>query len=82
MQAIEFETTVQQQIHIPEHLVDGTPVRVLLLLDNQHPSNLTLNQNMNEKDWKSLLSAMPNVGEDEDFLRPLDHGRNESWDIC
>ncbi|MDD2723218.1 MAG: hypothetical protein PHH59_04235 [Methylovulum sp.] len=79
MQAIEFETTIQQQqIHIPEHLTDGTPVRVLLLLDNQHTSN----QDVNEKDWKSLLSAMPNVGEDEDFLRPLDQGRDESWDIC
>ncbi len=65
MQAIEFETTIQQQqIHIPEHLADGTPVRVLLLLDNQH----TGNHDVNEKDWKSLLSAMPNVGEDGDGI--------------
>jgi hypothetical protein len=79
MQAIEFETTIQQQqIHIPEYLAEGTPVRVLLLLKNQPIDN----KNESGQDWKSLLSAMPNVGEDDDFLRPLDHDRDQSWDIC
>lgn len=63
MQVIEFETTIlQQQIHIPEYLAEGTPVRVLLLLKDQP----TPHQNESQ-DWKNLLSAIPNVGEDEDF---------------
>ena len=35
----------------------------------------------NGEQWKDLLSSMPNVVNDDDFPRPLDYGREQSWDI-
>ena len=35
----------------------------------------------NGEQWKDLLSSMPNVVNDDDFSRPLDYGREQSWDI-
>ena len=37
--------------------------------------------NNNGEQWKNLLSSMPNVVNDDHFSRPLDHGREQSWDI-
>lgn len=66
MQAIEFEATAdhQHRIRIPDHVPEGTRLRVLLLLDDTTSGSDT------GKAWKSLLSAMPDVGRDDDFLRP------------
>ena len=37
--------------------------------------------NNNGEQWKNLLSSMPNVVNDDHFSRPLDYGREQSWDI-
>ncbi len=75
MQAIEFEATADHQhlIRIPDHIPAGARLRVLLLLDDTTSGADT------GQAWKSLLSAMPDVGGDDDFLRPLDYGRDQSW---
>lgn len=40
------------------------------------------NWNEPQVDLKSLLLAMPNVGDDADFSRPLDYGRDGvTWDF-
>jgi hypothetical protein len=35
----------------------------------------------NAEQWKKLLASMPNVGNDDDFSRPLDYGREQAWDF-
>ena len=81
MQAIEFEAMAHQHtIHVPDIVPDGVMLRVLLLLDeNMHsppkPSEQTTDSAEGEA-LKALLAAMPDVGDDEDFYRPLDYGRN------
>jgi|APLak6261659701_1056019.scaffolds.fasta_scaffold113707_2 virulence-associated protein VagC len=77
MQAIEFEATAHNHtISIPDNVPDGVPMRVLLLVNESvkitEPS---------ENQWKTLLSSMPDVGTDEDFVRAKDYGRELSWDI-
>ena len=80
MQAIEFEAIAHQHtIHVPDTLPDGVMLRVLLLLDeNTHsppkPSE-PITDSAEGEALKALLAAMPNVGDDEDFCRPLDYGR-------
>ncbi len=76
MQAIEFEAIAHQHtIHVPDTVPDGVMLRVLLLLDeNLKPSEQTANSDKGEV-LKALLAAMPDVGGDEDFCRPLDYGR-------
>ncbi len=34
----------------------------------------------NAEQWKKQLASMPNVGNDEDFARHQDYGRDVSWD--
>ena len=76
MQAIEFEATVEQHtIRVPDHIPDGVALRVLLLVEDSATSILTGEQ------WKALLTAMPDVGQDEDFARRIDYGREQAWDI-
>jgi len=71
MQAIKFEEiSFQHTIRVP----DGVSVRVLLLVDDKKANN-------GGKRWKNLLAAMPDVGSDEDFSRPLDYGREQTWDF-
>lgn len=78
MQAIEFEaTTFQHTIRVPDSVPDGVKLRVLLLVDDKTTNNGT----GDDKHWKNLLGSMPDVGSDEDFARPLDYGREQSWDI-
>ncbi len=73
MQAIEFEATSHNHlIRIPDEAPDNVPMRVLLLVGD-------LKQTENQ--WKNLLSSMPDVGDDEDFVRPKDYGRDLLWDI-
>lgn len=70
MQAIEFQTTAHRHtIRIPDTVPDGTMLRVLLLLDDTIPAN----DGATGQHWKALLAAMPDVGTDEDFSRPLDY---------
>lgn len=74
MQAIEFEATkFQHTIRIPDHIPEGVAVRVLLLLDE--PAKPTSEPN---EAWKSLLAAMPDVGEDADFSRSIYFGKEYS----
>ena len=35
----------------------------------------------NAEQWKNLLASMPDVGNDDDFSRPLDYGREQAWDF-
>ncbi len=64
MQAIEFEATpYQHTIRIPDHIPDGVALRVLLLVDDAATPIPT------DEQWKALLTAMPDVGQDEDFAR-------------
>ncbi|NOQ34413.1 MAG: hypothetical protein GQ569_00775 [Methylococcaceae bacterium] len=66
MQAIEFEATAHDHfIRIPDIAPDGVSLRVLLLVDEQVETASTT-----DDQWKNLLSSMPDVGTDEDFLRP------------
>jgi hypothetical protein len=77
MQAIEFEaTTFQHTIRIPDAVPDGVSVRVLLLVEDK-----IINDSAAGKRWKNLLGSMPNVGSDEDFARPLDYGREQTWNV-
>jgi hypothetical protein len=65
MQAIEFEaTTFQHTVRIPDTVPDGVSVRIVLSFDNTKTKN-----DSDNKHWKNLLGAMPNVGRDEDFTR-------------
>ncbi len=76
MQAIEFETTAHNHlIRIPDTAPDGVPLRVLLLVDD-----MTTEQPEPDNEWRTLLASMPDVGEDEDFSRTKDYGRELSWD--
>jgi hypothetical protein len=76
MQAIEFEaTTFQHTIRVPDDVPDGVSFRVLLLVDDK---KLTPDSDAGKR-WKNLLAAMPDVGSDEDFSRPLDYGREQTW---
>jgi hypothetical protein len=77
MQAIEFEATAHDHfIRIPDAAPDGVPLRVILLVDEPVEKISTA-----DDAWKTLLSSMPDVGADEDFLRPKDYGREQAWDI-
>lgn len=77
MHAIEFEATAdhQHRIRVPDHVPEGIRFRVLLLMDDTVP------RTGRGEDWKVLLTAMPDVGGDDDFLRPLDYGRDQSWNF-
>ena len=44
-------------------------------------SKTTIDNSDNGERWKNLLASMPNSGEDADFARPLDYGREQSWDF-
>ena len=35
----------------------------------------------NAEQWKNLLASMPDVGNDDDFSRTLDYGREQAWDF-
>lgn len=66
MQAIEFEaTTFQHTIRVPDSVPDGVSLRVLLLVDE---AKISQHDNTGEH-IKNLLSAMPDVGDDQDFAR-------------
>jgi hypothetical protein len=74
MQAIEFEATAfEHTVRIPETIPDGVVLRFLVLIDDAKIQNTDTQKN--------LIAAMPNVGTDEDFERPLEYGREQSWDI-
>ena len=78
MQAIEFEaTTFQHTIRVPDYVPDGVSLRVLLLVDDKKKADYTSDAGQR---WKNLLAAMPDVASDEDFVRPLDFGREQTWD--
>jgi hypothetical protein len=71
MQAIEFEATAHDHfIRIPDTAPDGVPLRVILLVDEPVEKTPTADDK-----WKALLSSMPDVGADEDFLSQKDYGR-------
>jgi len=75
-QQIEFETVpFQHTVRIPDYIPDGVVVRVVLSFDDEK-TKCTTNQN-----WKELLGAMPNVGNDEDFIRDADYDREITWDF-
>lgn len=79
MQAIEFETIAHgHTIRIPDSVPDGVQLRVLVLLDATPPTPTPPDDSPEGQALKALLSAMPDVGEDEDFARPLDYGRDPS----
>jgi len=76
MQTIEFETTAfQHTVRIPDDVPDGVLVRIVLSFDDAATKTLS-----NKSHWKNLLGSMPNVGNDEDFARSLDYGRETAWD--
>ena len=77
MQAIEFEATAHNHIiRIPDNVPDGVLMRVLLLVNE----SVKITEST-ENQWKNLLSSMPDVGTDEDFVRTKEYGRELSWDI-
>lgn len=77
MQAIEFEaTTFQHTIRVTDSIPDGVSLRVLLLVDDKK----ILSAEDAGRHWKNLLASMPEVGSDADFSRPLDYGREQTWD--
>ena len=77
MQTIEFEATAYQHtIRIPDNIPDGMTLKVLLWVDE----SVSANKNT-EQSWKDLLASMPNVGSDEDFSRPLEYAREQTWDF-
>jgi len=77
MQAIEFEAIAHgHTIRIPDTVPDGMQVRVLILLSETPTAPEESSDSPEGKALKALLAAMPDVGEDEDFARPLDYGRN------
>ena len=76
MQTIEFETTAfQHTVRIPDDVPDGVLVRIVLSFDDAATKTLS-----DKSHWKNLLGSMPNVGNDEDFARSLDYGRETAWD--
>ncbi len=80
MSAIMFETTVtaERQLHceLPLSLPIGSRVRVTV----EEVVNSSRSQATGQ-DIKNLLAAMPDVGEDADFARPRDLGREApEWD--
>lgn len=78
MQAIEFEaTTFQHSIRVPDSVPDGTAVRVLLLVEETSADDAV----ESGLRWKNRLAAMPDVGDDTDFSRPMDYGRDQEWDF-
>jgi hypothetical protein len=77
MQAIEFETTVQNHIiHIPDSIPNGVAVRVLLLIDDKATLQL---ENSKEKSFFEQL-CLENEHTDDDlallFERDKDVGRD------
>lgn len=77
MQAIEFEATAHNHIiRIPDNVPDGVLMRVLLLVNES-----TKITEPTENQWKNLLSSMPDVGTDDDFVRAKEYSRELSWDI-
>jgi hypothetical protein len=86
MQTIEFEAIAHEHtIRIPDTVPDGVRLRVLLKLDEttaSFPEQAPQPSDSAEgKALKALLAAMPDVGDDEDFSRPLDYGRKPVCDF-
>ena len=62
------------RLQLPEDIPAG-PVRVAIIFEGESRSHAS------GDDIKSLLASMPNVGEDADFSRPRDLGREAlEWD--
>ena len=84
MQAIEFESVVQGRsipLPGPVPLVSGQAVRVVVMYDVAVGKVAGPEPFCRSENLKALLFAMPDVGEDGDFARPLDLGREaSSWD--
>ncbi len=75
-QQIQFEATpFQHTVRLPDNVPDGVLVRFVLSFDDAKTEKINPHNH-----WKNLLSAMPNVGHDDDFARTLDYGRENSWD--
>ena len=75
-QQIEFEAMpFQHTVRIPDSIPDGIIVRVVLSFDDEEIKNDQQNN------WKDLLGGMPNVGNDDDFARATDYGREITWDF-
>jgi len=77
MQAIEFETTVQNHvIRIPDSIPNGASIRVLVLMNDKgmiHTEN---------SDVKNLLVTVTEGLSDTDIARINDLGREQpEWDI-
>lgn len=83
MQAFEFKATAQDHtIRVPDTVPDGVQLRVLVLLDENPPaSSQPASDTAEGEALKALLAAMPDIGDDEDFSRPLDYGRQVPWDF-
>ena len=62
------------RLQLPPEIPAG-PVRVAIIFEAESLSQAT------GQDLKNLLAAMPDVGEDADFARPRDLGREApEWD--
>lgn len=75
MQAIrQFYEDAPTSITVPEFLRHKRLEVILLVQESSEPEPAV--------DLKSLLAAMPNVGDDADFSRQRDYGRGDvAWDI-
>lgn len=72
MQAIEFETTVQNhQIRIPDTVPEGAAIRVLVLMND----NLVMQTETT--DLKTLLSSVTEGLDEKDMERINDFGREQ-----
>lgn len=71
LQTIEAVLNPDGKIHLLETLKLTSPKKVLvtILSEQTVPQNTSL-------DFKTALLAMPNIGEDTDFERKQDNGRN------
>jgi hypothetical protein len=77
MKAIEFEATAEQHlIRIPDAIPDGTPLRVLVLMDDADASS------SDHVDIKDLLAHLTEGLTEEDLHRHRDLGRGApEWAI-
>lgn len=72
MQAIEFKTTAQEHmIRVPDTVPDGVQLRVLLLLEETQIPPKSTHETQEGQALKALLASMPDIGDDEDFSRPM-----------
>lgn len=71
LQTIEAVLNPDGKIHLLEALKLTSPKKVLVTILSEQvvPQNTYL-------DFKTALLAMPNIGEDTDFERKQDYGRN------